>query len=89
MRYYASQLASLAATWDVRPFFYDWRRDIRVGADELHQSINTWFGSEAAVHLVAHSMGGLVARSYVARHKDRWDRGGRLIMLGIRSRVYR
>src|SRR5262249_45560849 len=82
LRYYASQLVSLSNEWNVRPFFYDWRRDIRIAADELFQSIITWFGSEDAVHLVAHSMGGLVARSYIVRHPDRWNKGGRLVMLG-------
>ena len=82
MRFYGSQLASLSQKWTVRPFFFDWRRDIRIAADELYQSINTWFGPDQAVHLIGHSMGGLVARAYIARHKDRWDKGGRLVMLG-------
>ena len=45
------------------------------------------------VHLVAYSMGGLVARSFIQRHPQRWRsmwsggadrraRGGRLVMLG-------
>ena len=34
------------------------------------------------MHLVAHSMGGLVSRSYILRHPDRWNKGGRLVMLG-------
>ena len=82
MRFYGSQLARLSQQWTVRPFYFDWRRDIRLAADELHTSINTWFGPDEPVHLVGHSMGGLVARSYIVKHKDRWDKGGRLIMLG-------
>jgi pimeloyl-ACP methyl ester carboxylesterase len=82
MRFYGSQLASLSQDWTVRPFFYDWRRDLRVAADELFQSINSWFGPDSPVNLVAHSMGGLVARSYISRHRERWDKGGRLVMLG-------
>ena len=43
------------------------------------------------MHLVAHSMGGLVARSFAARHAKTWEQmddssdhpaGGRLLMLG-------
>jgi len=36
------------------------------------------------VHLVAHSMGGLVSRTMIARHPDTWKRmaPGRLVMLG-------
>ena len=47
---------------------------------------------DSPVHLVAHSMGGLVCRTFIKRHADRWktmwdgggngERGGRLVMLG-------
>lgn len=88
LRFYGSQLISLGQDWNTRPFFYDWRQDIRIAADCLYQSINTWFGPEAPVHIVAHSMGGLVARSYIQRHGDRWNKKdsaenlARLVMLG-------
>src|SRR5262249_7228597 len=86
MRFYGSQLASLSTNWNVRPFFFDWRRDIRVAADELNTNVTTWFGPEAPFHLIAHSMGGLVARCFIAKHADRWNKGGdkagRLVMLG-------
>ena len=90
MKFYATQLASLAGDWNVRPFFYDWRRDIRLAADDLARSIDSWFGPSSPVHLVAHSMGGLVARSFMQRHPERWksmaeptlQKGGRLVMLG-------
>lgn len=81
-RYYAKQIVWLGREWNVQPFFYDWRIDIRKSADALCQNINKWFGSESPVHLVAHSMGGLVSRSYIQRHPDRWNKGGRLVMLG-------
>src|SRR5262249_14539574 len=65
---------------------------IQASADALEQSINQWFGSDTPVHLVAHSMGGLVARQFIASHPARWASmwdnagagalGGRLIMLG-------
>lgn len=55
------------------PFPYDWRRDIRVAADQLRRFIEfqlpRWQAhcgkKDAKVLLVAHSMGGLVARAYV------------------------
>jgi len=81
-RYYAKQIVWLSKDWNVRPFFFDWRMDIRKSADNLYQSINQWFGTENPVNLVAHSMGGLVSRSYILRHTDRWNKGGRLVMLG-------
>jgi CHAT domain-containing protein/pimeloyl-ACP methyl ester carboxylesterase len=91
MKFYAAQIASLSENWEVRPFFFDWRRDIRLAADELRNSADSWFGPTAPVHVVAHSMGGLVARCFIARHAERWKtmwdpdggkRGGRLLMLG-------
>jgi len=81
-RYYAKQVVWLSREWNLHPFFFDWRVDIRKSADALNQSINQWFGSDKPVNLVAHSMGGLVSRSYILRHPDRWSKGGRLVMLG-------
>jgi pimeloyl-ACP methyl ester carboxylesterase len=91
--YYGEMLLQLRAqNWNVQPFWFDWRLDLNVSADELHSKINGWFGQNSPVHIVAHSMGGLVARTLIARHPDRWRKmwdapgagraGGRLVMLG-------
>jgi len=86
-RVYARLILSLSAHWDVQPFAYDWRKDLDLAADALAATIREKFASRP-VHLVAHSMGGLVARNLIRRHKALWDslaidgRGGRLIMLG-------
>ncbi len=83
LRYYAAQLVSLARDWNVRPFFFDWRADMRTTADALRYNLDAWFGPDAPAHLVAHSMGGLAARAFIARHAGRWRTlAGRLIMLG-------
>ena len=91
-KWYAEMLLGLAQDWNVQAFWYDWRRDLRESADVLHERINAWFGADAPVHLVGHSMGGLVARTFILQHADRWKRawdtkgkgraGGRLVMLG-------
>jgi hypothetical protein len=55
------------------PFPYDWRRDNRAGARRLQQQADAWLRSwrdrsgnaDAQLVLVAHSMGGLVARYFV------------------------
>ncbi len=91
---YLPLLTELDAEWDVRPFAFDWREDIAKSATRLEAEVRA-FGAGAPVHLVAHSMGGLVAR-YVSRHfAATWTSmddakghasGGRLVMLGTPNR---
>jgi hypothetical protein len=92
-RQYGELLLSLSENWNVRSFWFDWRKDINLAAVELESHVSRWFGDEP-VHIVAHDMGGLVARAFIGRYPKRWRamwdaqsgvpgrRGGRLIMLG-------
>jgi pimeloyl-ACP methyl ester carboxylesterase len=89
---YWRQILSLRRHWNVYPFWFDWRKDLNVTADELRMHIDTKIGEDAPVHVVGHSMGGLVTRTFAKRHPGRWETmwdqesdgraGGRLIMLG-------
>jgi pimeloyl-ACP methyl ester carboxylesterase len=91
-RYYGELLLSLSENWQVRAFWFDWRKDLRLAASDLEAQIDGWFRDGEPVHLVAHSMGGLVARTFIKKYPERWRsiwdekgqgrRGGRLIMLG-------
>jgi hypothetical protein len=91
-RYYGELLLALSEHWNVQAFWFDWRKDLNVAADALLAKINEWYGDEAPVHIVAHSMGGLVARTFIKKHGPRWDdmrrkdpslrSGGRLVQLG-------
>lgn len=81
-KWYAEQILGLSQEWNVQTYWYDWRLDLNEIADDLHSKIVNWFGDDTPVNLVAHSMGGLVSRTYVARHAKRWNKGGKLIMLG-------
>ncbi|GAP13716.1 lecithin:cholesterol acyltransferase [Longilinea arvoryzae] len=70
---------------NLHEFPYDWRRPIETNADILRNSIDHWAGGVAQrkFNLVAHSMGGLVARSYLARYPRHAElHVARLIMLG-------
>jgi hypothetical protein len=93
-RHYGELLLALAEEWNVRAFWFDWRKDIKLAAAELEAQLNGWFLDGAPTHLVAHGMGGLVARAFIKNAPERWaamwDRqsvapgtlGGRLLLLG-------
>lgn len=91
--YYGEILMKLRKqNWNIQAFWFDWRKDLKLSADQLNARIKEWFGDDSPVHLVAHSMGGMVARAFIkkypARWKSMWDdknsgqTGGRLVMLG-------
>ena len=84
--FYGELLLALGQGWRVEPFWYDWRKGLDLAADQLVARLASWFGPDAPAHLVAHSMGGLVARTFVKKHADRWeslwDRAGN----GLRGR---
>lgn len=89
-KYYLPMVLKLDQNWNVLPFAYDWRGDIAASAESLAQAIKS-FSHDQPVHLVAHSMGGLVSRYMIRKNPDLWQRmadgenltrGGRLIMLG-------
>jgi pimeloyl-ACP methyl ester carboxylesterase len=91
---YVPMLLELDTRWHVRPFAFDWREDIDKAALRLEGEVKA-FGNGDPVHLVAHSMGGLVSRRFIQRHRETWQsmndttgrgRGGRLVMLGTPNR---
>jgi pimeloyl-ACP methyl ester carboxylesterase len=91
---YLKLLFELQAHWDTIAFGYDWRADVRQSAAALAERIREWAKGEP-VHLVAHSMGGILARTFIRRFPDAWagmqdrtgkGRGGRLVMLGTPNR---
>lgn len=86
---YAETILWLKAYWNVEPFAYDWRKDLDQAAEGLKSLVETKF-KDQPVHLVAHSMGGLVSRNFIRLYPKVWKamsepkkvQGGRLIMLG-------
>jgi pimeloyl-ACP methyl ester carboxylesterase len=66
-------------------FPYDWRRHIEDSALQLHAAIERWSSRSPGIkfHLVCHSMGGLVARAYLAlKPRAAEQRVEQVIMLG-------
>ena len=91
---YLPMVSELDGEWEVLPFAFDWRLDIDDSARRLNDAIVSWAGG-SPVHIVAHSMGGLVARRFIQLYTDTWKsmadaqglrRGGRLVMLGTPNR---
>lgn len=90
-RYYGNLIEYLGKTHKVIEFAYDWRLPIEQEADRLAVRVQTELHEAQAnrqpVRILAHSMGGLVARTMIARHTELWadickHEGGRLLMLG-------
>ena len=82
---YLRLILALARETRLYEFPYDWRRHIEWNADLLARSIQRWAPTHSGrgFVLVAHSMGGLVARAYLARHpRQAEDLVERVIMLG-------
>jgi pimeloyl-ACP methyl ester carboxylesterase len=91
---YLPLVFELSQRWQVLPVAFDWRLDIDLSAKRLDAEIRRWANGEP-VHIVAHSMGGLVSRRFIRNFAATWagmkdanglQRGGRLVMLGTPNR---
>lgn len=82
-RYYGEQILRLLQQgWNAYSFWYDWRLDIDTIAVQLRNKLQEWFPERREpINIVAHSMGGLVARSFIRQFPAEWP-AGKLVMLG-------
>ncbi|MGE4560270.1 MAG: CHAT domain-containing protein, partial [Desulfobulbus sp.] len=88
-RNYEKLARYLAQTHEIRPFAYDWRQSIEQAArsfweTRLKDAIKDAGKRGKPLRIVAHSMGGLVARLALAGHWDEFKNipGSRLLQLG-------
>ena len=88
---YADLIERLADSHEVIPFAYDWRRPVEDEARRLGDAVDAALSARATsqqpVRIVAHSMGGLVARTMAIEKPETWQRmmardGARFLMLG-------
>ena len=89
--YYGELIEYLAETHKVIAFPYDWRIEPEKEAERLAQDLSRAVAEAKAanqpVRIVAHSMGGLIVRTMIARHPEVWREmasqpGARFVMLG-------
>jgi pimeloyl-ACP methyl ester carboxylesterase len=90
-QYYGDLIEYLAESHKVIAFPYDWRLSPEVEAKRLAQDVQRAVREAKAVgksvRILAHSMGGLIARTMIKNHPDVWaemaaEKGARLVMLG-------
>jgi len=80
--YYGELQLALLQQWNVVTFAYDWRLDIRALARQLKEKIDTSVPAASGFSLVAHSLGGLIGRSYLQQFPEDLKRLQKFIMLG-------
>ena len=81
---YLKTILTLARETRLYEFPYDWRKRIESNAEQLHRALQRWSREDPdrRFTLVAHSMGGMVARAYLALHpREAEQRVERLILL--------
>lgn len=66
--------------WNTYPFYYDWRNKIVSNGDLLSTFIDTLAEPQEKINIVGHSMGGLLARSYLEQESG--GKAKKLLMVG-------
>jgi len=81
-KYYGEMMATLLQKWNVIAFPFDWRLDIRESARQLKARIDSSLQTGDRLLFAAHSMGGLVVRSFFQQFPEQWNRVDSFIMMG-------
>ncbi|QCW99895.1 CHAT domain-containing protein [Aggregatimonas sangjinii] len=87
-KYYDDFAKYLSKDYDVVTFPYDWRKPLKEAATKFKKVLESTCGHPGReVHIIAHSMGGLVTRQIMIDHPDTWDNfksnsDNKFVMLG-------
>ncbi len=85
---YADFVEFLAASHNVECFPYDWRLSLELAASQLAESLQKKLKqTDQPIHILAHSLGGLVVQTLYTNHKEVWEEatsrnGSKVILLG-------
>lgn len=88
IKYYNDLANHLLNQYDVITLEFDWRKSVKEAAKVLKTEIENIINHhKVKIHIVAHSMGGLVARQCMMSYADTWalfkqNQANRFIMLG-------
>ena len=66
-------------------FAYDWRKSLTRSSDSLRETVVRLYATNGnrPIHLVAHSMGGLLVRATLMKHgEELWPKLGRIVFIG-------
>ena len=77
----------LSGKYDVLPFAYDWRKPLTEEAKNFDATIKILLATKQPVHIIAHSMGGVLFREFILMPGSQWSalnqsQGFRALMLG-------
>ncbi|MFD1163812.1 DUF7379 domain-containing protein [Hwangdonia seohaensis] len=87
-KYYYQLAEHLSEKYDVITFEFDWRKSVQEAAKQLQTQLEDYMQSTSGkIHIIAHSMGGLVVRQCMIDHADTWSKfkenvQNRFVMLG-------
>ncbi len=87
-KYYDDFVKHLLKTHDVITFPFDWRKSIKGAAQQLAKRVETLLDTyNQPIHIIAHSMGGLVVRQFMMDTAPVWKRfiekpANKFVMLG-------
>ncbi len=87
-KYYGQLAEYLSKDYDVITLQFDWRKSVREAARVLKNKLEAIMQMhEVSIHVVAHSMGGVVARQCMINHANTWktfkeNEQNKFVMLG-------
>ncbi len=86
-KFYSGMGDHFAERYDVITLEFDWRKSVKIAAQELKDILKPLVAANTNITIIAHSMGGLVGRQCMMDHRETWDefsaiKGNKYIMLG-------